>query len=446
MSAPAESLLLRNGSVVTPAGIHLADVAVADGRIVSVGQRLAGPFDAVMDLDGQFLFPGIIDAHVHFNEPGRTDWEGLETGSRALAAAGGTVFFDMPLNSEPPVTDAAALLEKRALAEAKCCTDFALWGGLVAGNEDRLEELRDAGAIGLKAFLCSSGIDSFPSIDGEPLRAAMRVAAQCDLLVAVHAEDEALTARLTAEARGRGQTTIRDYLASRPIEAETAAIARVLEYAGETGCRLHIVHVSSPEGLALIAKAKMSGVDVTAETCSHYLLLSEVDVLQLGAPAKCSPPLRDEARRLKLWEALTNDQVDTIGSDHSPAPPSLKTGSDFFGVWGGIAGVQHGFPLLLSETVASRNEHWPKLAALLSENVARRFRLPAGKGSIAEGSDADFSILSVSHPPERIRAADLLTRHAISPYLGRPCAVRVVQTFVRGKPASAQRGQFLRPE
>lgn len=446
MSSLHPTMLLRNGQVVTPAGIHPTDVAVAEERIVSIGRNIAGSFDIVKDLEGRFLFPGVIDAHVHFNDPGRTDWEGLATGSRALAAGGGAVFFDMPLNSEPPVLDAAALREKRALAEAQACADFALWGGLVAGNEDRLEEMRDAGAIGFKAFLCDSGIASFPSIDGEALRAGMAAAARLDLPVAVHAEDQDLAARLTAEARARGGQGVRDYLASRPVQVETAAIARALEYAGETGCRLHVVHVSSPEGLELIARAKDGGVDVTAETCPHYLLLTEDDMARLGARAKCAPPLRDEGRRLGLWDALWNDQVDTIGSDHSPAPPALKGGADFFSVWGGIAGIQHGAALVLSATAASRNEHWPKLAAVLSENVARRFRLPAAKGSIAEGGDADFSIVSLLDPPEPIRAEDLVNRHPLSPYVGRACAVRIAETYIRGRPAASQRGQFLRPE
>jgi allantoinase len=351
----------------------------------------------------------------------------------------------MPLNSEPPAIDAAAFLEKKALAEARSCTDFALWGGLVPGNADKLEELKDAGAIGLKAFLCDSGIASFPSIDGEPLREAMRVASQLDLLVAVHAEDETLTARLTAEARARRETSIRAYLDSRPIQAEVDAISRAIEYADQTGCRLHVVHVSSWEGLAVIENAKRCGVDVTAETCPHYLLLNEADVLRLGAPAKCSPPLRNEAHRTLLWNALFGDQIDTVGSDHSPSSPDLKTGEDFFALWGGIAGIQHGFTQLLSATADTLNEHWPKLAAVCSENVARRFRLPAVKGSISEGGDADFAVLAL-HPPEPIRAESLVNRHPFSPYVGRSHRVRVVETFIRGKPAAAQRGQFLRPE
>jgi allantoinase len=441
----SDSFLVRGGRVVTPQGVLQTDVAVVDGQIAALGAGLSETGGEVVDATGQWVFPGVIDAHVHFNEPGRADWEGLATGSRALAAGGGTCFFDMPLNSEPPVTNAARLEEKRRLAAAKSCTDFALWGGLVPGNEDELEALREAGAIGLKAFMCHSGIATFPAIDGDPLKRGMRRAAELGMLVAVHAEDEGLAAELAAGARARGETSARAYLDSRPIEVELFAIQRALDYAGETGCRLHIVHVSSPEGLQVVAEAKERGVDVTAETCPHYLLLTETDVERQGAVAKCSPPVRDEAHRQALWLSLWSGLVDTIGSDHSPAPAELKTSADFFAIWGGIAGVQHGSQLLLSATADQAEQDWPRLAAAFSSTVARRFRLPATKGQIAVGSDADFSLLRIEAP--RILAADeLLTRHPLSPYLGRSNRIAVQQMYLRGRPIRADRpGQFLRP-
>jgi allantoinase len=234
-----------------------------------------------VDASGLHVLAGIIDSHVHFNEPGRTDWEGIASGSSSLAAGGGTAFFDMPLNSLPPVTDAASFALKRAAAERSSRTDFAIWGGLVPGNADQLEPMRDAGAIGFKAFMCNSGVDEFAFADPGTLRAGMKRAAALGMLVAVHAEDEALARQRTLEARARGSDA-RTWLTSRPVELELAAIRTASEIAGETGCSLHIVHVSSPEGVALAREAKSRGVDVSIETCPHYLLLTEQDVVDRG--------------------------------------------------------------------------------------------------------------------------------------------------------------------
>jgi allantoinase len=272
------------------------------------------------------------------------------------------------------------------------------------------------------------------------------------MLVAVHAEDEALAARFTAEQKARGKHDARAYLASRPVEVELAAIRQALEIAGETGCALHIVHVSSPEGIALVTEARMNRVDATAETCSHYLLLTEKDVVKLGAPAKCAPPLRDEKRRQDLWRELRAGHIQTVGSDHSPAPPEMKKSKDFFAIWGGIAGVQHGFQLLFNECAATAGRDLPVLAAVLARNVARRFRLEGRKGLLAEGHDADFSLVEFG-PKHTIKADELWTRHPISPYVGRSTRARVTHTYVRGCPvwadggvaSGAPKGQFLRP-
>src|SRR5882724_10755465 len=424
-------LVVRGGRLVTPEGVQRADFGVALGRFVKIAPKITDDSDAVLDAKGSYVFPGIIDAHVHFNEPGRADWEGLSTGSAALAAGGGTCFFDMPLNSEPPVLDAAGLREKRALAEQKSCVDFGLWGGLVPGNLDKLAGLRDAGAIGLKAFMCDSGIDSFPRVDAKVLRDGMKRAAKLGMLVAVHAEDDALAAKFTAELKARGKNDAKAFLASRPVEVELAAIRTALELAGETGCALHIVHVSSPKGVALIAEARSQRVDVTAETCPHYLLLNDKDVVRLGAPAKCAPPIRDEQRRVALWEELRAGNIQTVGSDHSPAPPEMKTAKDFFAIWGGIAGCQHGFELLFSEVGGSLDKDLPVLSAVLARNVARRFRIDGRKGALVEGKDADFTLMAPA-AERKISADELWTRHRISAYVGRRSRVRVTHTFVRG--------------
>lgn len=446
-------LVIRGGRVVTPEGVQTADVAVAEGRFVRIAPRIAEDAPQMIDADGAFLFPGVMDAHVHFNEPGRADWEGLATGSAALAAGGGTCFFDMPLNSEPPVLDATALREKRRLAEERSCLDFALWGGLTPRNLDKLAALRDAGAIGLKAFMCASGIDSFPRVDAVVLREGMKRAAKLGLLVAVHAEDEELAAKFTAVVQAKGQTDARAWLASRPVEVELAAIRTALEIAGETGCALHIVHVSSPEGLQLIDEARNQRVDVTAETCPHYLLLNDKDVARIGVTAKCAPPIRDNARRLALWAELRANRIQTIGSDHSPAPAEMKISDNFFEAWGGIAGCQHGFELLFSAWAESAEKDLPLLASVLARNVARRFRLAAHKGVIAEGRDADFALIAFGEE-RKIEADELWTRHRLSPYVGRRSCARITHTFVRGQAVYADGrltnlpapGRFLRPE
>jgi allantoinase len=444
-------VVIRGGRVVTPEAITEADVGIAGGKIAKIGVDL-GEAEKVIEAAGRFVFPGIIDAHVHFNEPGREEWEGLATGSAALAAGGATSFFDMPLNSEPPVLNAAALREKRARAEEKSCLDFAVWGGLTPCNLDQLAALRDAGAIGFKAFMCPSGIDSFPHADPATLREGLKRAAKLDMIVAVHAEDPELAARHTAAQRAKGKSNAAAWLASRPVEVELTAIRTALELAGETGCALHIVHVSSPEGLALIDEARLQRVDVTAETCPHYLLLNDRDVAKIGAPAKCAPPIRDEKRRIGLWEKLRAGQIQTIGSDHSPSPPELKTSPDFFENWGGIAGCQHGFQLLFSACAANADRELPLLAALLARNVARRFRLGHQKGLIAEGRDADLTVVEFGAEHE-IQADDLWTRHRVSAYVGRKSRARVTHTLVRGGAVFANGrlvnfsapGRFLRP-
>ena len=414
----------------TPQGV--CDIAIQDGVIVALGRSLTDAAKETIDASGMLVWPGFIDAHVHFNEPGRAHWEGLETGPRALAAGGGTVFFDMPLNSSPPTANVEALMEKVCCAEARSVLDFGLWGALIPGNEDDLESLAAAGVIGFKAFMSDSGIDEFPSADAAVLRAGMKRAAACGRLVALHAEDRAITRRLAAEAQAAGRTGIRDYLDSRPVQAELDAIALATDLAGETGCALHIVHVSSPEGLALIGAARLAGVDVTAETCPHYLLLNDKDVERIGPLAKCAPPLRDEMRRLGLWEALGRGLVQTLGTDHSPAPMDLKQSTDFFKVWGGVAGCQHGFPLTIAAGLLDHGLTAQMLSPLLSGNVAKRFGIGQKKGSITVGQEADLVFIRMDGI-DRIGTMDLLTRHQVSAYVDMVNRCRVVRTLARGR-------------
>jgi allantoinase len=408
------------------------EIGIANGKIAALH---GGAAREEVDATGLHLFPGVIDAHVHFNEPGREEWEGLETGSRAFAAGGGTLFFDMPLNAHPPTIDKESFDLKLAAAQEKSVTDFALWGGLVPQNAGRLDELAARGVMGFKAFMCNSGIEDFPAVDDVTLREGMKNAAQLKLPVAVHAESESLTKSLTQKKMAEGQTTIRDYLDSRPTAAELDAIRRALDVAGETGCALHVVHVSSGEGIALIAEAKRRGVDVSCETCPHYLMLSEGDMEKLGAVAKCAPPLRSMTGQQQLWQRVLAGEVTTVGSDHSPSPPGLKLDKDFFKVWGGISSVQHTLSLLLSRLHGDESARNGKVLSLithlLSTNVASRFKLPA-KGRIAAGYDADFALVDLSRDFQ-VRAEDLLYRHRQSPYVGRTLRGKVVRTILRGR-------------
>ncbi len=441
-------LLIRDAT--TPGGQF--DIGIAEGLIVSLSTGRGEPAREMLDARGMLVWPGFIDAHVHFNEPGRADWEGLATGSRALAAGGGTMFFDMPLNSSPPTANVSALQEKVRCAEAKSVLDFGLWGALIPGNENDLEPLAEAGVIGFKAFMSDSGIDEFPSADAAVLRAGMKRAAACGRLVAVHAEDRATTRRLAAEAQAAGKISVRDYLNSRPVSAEVQAISLAVDLAGETGCALHIVHVSSPEGLARIAAARAAGGDVTAETCPHYLLFNDADMERIGPLAKCAPPLRDEAQRLAMWDSLAAGLVQTIGTDHSPAPLSLKQSADFFQVWGGIAGCQHGFPLTVAAGLLDHGLTAERLSWLTSGAVAERFGIGQRRGQLALGMTADLVLLRMDQA-ETVEAKTLLTRHPVSAYLGMKNRCQVVRTIRRGQTVwplpqegTETRGQWIKPD
>ena len=412
------------------------DLGISGEKIVALGSKLAGSAQSEIDATALEIYPGAIDSHVHFNEPGRADWEGFATGSRAAAAGGTTTIFDMPLNAHPPTIDGPSFDQKRAAAEANSLVDFALWGGLVPGNLEQLEALRDRGVIGLKACISNSGIDDFASVDPAVLRKAMKRAAELDLLVAVHAESEEITSRLTKEKKSAGLTTVRDYLDSRPVEAELEAIRAAIELAGETDCRLHIVHVSSGRGVALVAAARARGIDVTCETCPHYLFLTEADMERLGAVAKCAPPLRSASEQGELWRALP--EISTLASDHSPAPWAMKERGSFFENWGGVSGCQHFLPLLLESEKISRAE----IVRLTSAAVAQRFALPH-KGGFEVGNDADLTLIKRTVEGEEITAASLHYRHPHTPYLGRELRGRVVRTIQRGR-TIFENGRFTR--
>jgi len=443
-------LVVRGGTLVTPTGERRADLAIEGGVIAAIGPELPGAKEET-DARGLVVLPGLIDAHVHFNEPGHADWEGAATGSRALAVGGGTLFFDMPLNSLPCTVGPKEFEAKRAALERSSITDFALWGGLVPGNRDALADLAALGVVGFKAFMADSGLPEYPRADELTLYEGMREAARLGLPVAVHAESHELIHMLAHRAVAEGRTGIRDFLDARPVLAEVEAIQRATLLAGETGAKLHIVHVSSGQGVAAAAEARARGVDVTIETCPHYLFFTEDDVLRLGAVAKCAPPVRGEAVRESLWNALQDGRIDFVVSDHSPASPVLKQSADFFRVWGGIAGVQSTLSVLLHAGCFERRMPLATIARLAASAAARRYRIP-GKGSVEVGMDADLTLVDLA-AEYTLREEDLHQQHRFSPYTGRTFRGVVRRTVLRGASIFADGqvragggGRLIRPD
>ena len=425
-------MIIRGGTVVTARGVKRADIAIAGDQITALGLNLADDSEEI-DATGLHVFPGGIDSHVHFNEPGRTEWEDIAHGSAALAAGGYTCFIDMPLNNLPVTTDVAAFDLKLEAMKRSSTVDFGLWGGLVPGKLDQLEPLARRGVMGFKAFMCLSGIDEFPASDLITLREGMNRIAALDSILLVHAEDPA---RLL-EPRGTGAM---DFIRSRPPEAERSAITQAIELADATGCRLHVVHVSTARGLNLIREAQREGLDVSGETCPHYLLYVEEDLQRLGGVAKCAPPFRTAADREALWT------VPMVVSDHSPATLDLKRGEDFMKIWGGLSGCQSTRQLLLAQNRLDLAD----VTAVTATNIARRFGLE-GKGDIATAYDADLWLVDLADEGI-VRNEDLLYRHPFSAHEGQPIRGRTVRTLVRGqtvffdgKPTAAPTGRLVRP-
>jgi allantoinase len=444
----AADTVVRGGIVVTPEGMSPADVAIEDGRILEVGPGLPGAAEEI-DARGLHVFPGVIDVHVHFNEPGHTEWEGAGTGSRALAAGGGTIFFDMPLNSIPCTINAGEFDRKRAALEESSITDFALWGGLVPGNIGEMEELAARGAVGFKAFLCHSGLDEFPRVDDLTLLEGLREAARLGLPVAIHAENHELIAALSQRMAGQGRRSIRDFLESRPVIAELEAIQRAALLAGEAGASLHVIHISSGRGVAIAAESRARGVDISIETCPHYLFFTDEDVERLGAIAKCAPPVRNAEEQQRLWNELLRGTVDVVASDHSPSSPDRKAG-DFWSAWGGIAGVQSTLAVLFDRGYHQRGLPLERIASLVADRPARRFGL-ADRGRIEPGAWADLALIDLSSRFE-LKREDLLQRHPLSPYLGNSFRGIVKRTIRRGETIFADgqvtaksRGKLVRP-
>ncbi|MDH6706796.1 allantoinase [Kitasatospora sp. MAA19] len=436
----SQPAVIRSRRVVLPDGERPADVLIRDGkieRVAAYGSLLAGERpDAdggLTDLGDTALLPGLVDTHVHVNEPGRTEWEGFATATRAAAAGGVTTIIDMPLNSIPPTTTVEGLAVKRRIAEGQAWVDLGFWGGAVPGNVPDLAPLHEAGVFGFKSFLAPSGVDEFPHVEAADLEAALAEQARIGALAIIHAEDPAVL----AAAPQQPGVHYRDFLASRPADAETAAVAHLLETARCTGARVHILHVSSAAVLPLLRRAREDGVRVTAETCPHYLTLAAEQVPDGDTAFKCCPPIRDETNRDRLWQALADGEFIAVVSDHSPSTPDLKLlpeyggSGDFAAAWGGIASLQLGLPAVWTE--ARRRGHGlADVVRWMSAGPAELAGLTGIKGAIAPGCDADL----VAFDPDgefAVHAAGLHHRNPVTPYAGRTLTGVVRTTWLRGR-------------
>lgn len=425
-------LVVRARRTVLPDGERPAAVAVRDGQIAAVAAYDA-PLTAREDvaLDDRALLPGLVDSHVHVNEPGRTEWEGFATATRAAAAGGVTTIVDMPLNALPPTVTADALAVKRAAAEGRCAVDVGFWGGAVPGNRAALRALHDAGVYGFKCFLSPSGVEEFPELDEAGLREAMTEIAGFGGLLIAHAEDPAHL----SEPDGPGYA---EFLTSRPPGAEGAAIARVARLAAETGCRAHIVHLSDAGSLPLLAEWRGRGARISAETCPHYLTLTAEEVPEGGTEFKCCPPIRDAENREGLWRGLADGLIGCVVSDHSPCVPELKKGG-FDTAWGGISSLQLGLPVIWTAARA-RGHGLPDVARWMAAGPAELTGL-TGKGRIEEGYDADL----VAFAPDQGFVVDpgaLRQRHPVTPYAGMDLTGVVEGVWLRGEPPG--HGRLLR--
>ncbi|HEY2804878.1 MAG TPA: allantoinase AllB [Gemmatimonadales bacterium] len=432
--------VLRSSRVITPRGVAPRSVHISRGRVervVPFGEVPAGT--AVIDAGDDVVMPGVVDTHVHLNEPGRTEWEGFETGTRAAAAGGVTSLVEMPLNAIPATTSLDALEEKRRAARGKLSVDVGFWGGVVPGNADQLEPMWRAGVFGFKCFLVPSGVDEFENVTADDLRVAMPILARLGAPLLVHAElpgpiDEAAELESCVTWDGRGYHC---YLQSRPREAENQAIELMIQLCREYRTRVHIVHLSSSDALAMLRDARKDGLPISVETCPHYLHFAAAEIRDGACQYKCAPPIRERANNEALWEGLAGGGIDLVATDHSPCPPGMKhlDAGDFSAAWGGIASLQLGLPV----TWTGAQRRGLTLERVVEWMCAAPARLAglSRKGRIEEGCDAD---LVVFRPDAEfvVDPARLYHRHPVTPYAGEKLRGIVSRVWLRGREIAAE--------
>lgn len=434
-------LVIRSRRVITPDGIAPAAVHISGGRIVSVAEwNSPSPGADLVDAGDAVVMPGLVDAHVHVNEPGRTDWEGYTTATRAAAAGGVTAIVDMPLNSIPPTTTQAGFAEKLAAAEGQCWVDVAFWGGVVPGNTNQLAVLLDDGVRGFKCFLIHSGVDEFPHVEENDLLKAMPELARIGSVLLVHAELPGPIDRAAAALAGADPRAYDTFLRSRPRESENEAIAQMVRLCRATGARVHIVHHSSSDALAIVAAAKDEGLPLTVETCPHYLTFAAEDIPPGATHYKCCPPVRERENREKLWQALADGTIDMVVSDHSPCTPDLKLRErgDFMEAWGGISTLQFGLPVLWTGARA-RGFGLEDISRWMSAATAKLAGLDSRKGHLKPGYDADITIWR----PDReftVETAAIRFKNKVTPYDGMELFGVVEATYVRGEKVFGKEG------
>ncbi len=436
---------LRSTRVLTPQGIAPAVVMVEDGRIAELREWAAPPSEAkLFDFGDHLVLPGLVDTHVHINDPGRSDWEGFESATQAAAAGGVTTLVDMPLNCVPETINVEALEAKRAAAQGKAWVDWAAWGGVVRGNAESLLPLKQAGVAGFKCFLIHSGIDGFASVGESDLRAALEILRGSGLPLLVHAEVPGpVRAKTNAlNASSADWNNYFTFLASRPPLAEVQAVEMLMRLARDFDTPIHIVHLSAMQALPLLASAREYKLPITVETCVHYLWFAAEEIPLGAMEYKCAPPIRNAANREALWKALEEGLIDMVTTDHSPCPPAMKRREEgrWDRAWGGIASLGLALPVMWT-AISNRSLSPERLGEWMAAKPARLAGLENRKGTLVAGADADFVVFDTDEQ-WTVAASDLDFRHRLSPYLGAQLRGRVRETWLRGQPIF-RGGQFI---